>query len=106
NFNPNRFCACVECVFQQLLHHRSGPLHNFASSNLVGHSFRQYAYATHPWRFGASDLLTLASPSDDAWRIAQRATSWPTKKSTQIPNPIVAVITTAWNQGCPRQGRT
>src|SRR5882724_7980095 len=50
DLNSNGLRASVQRIFQQFLHDGSGPFHNFASSNLVGNSFRQYANTTHASR--------------------------------------------------------
>ena len=45
NSHPRR--ACVERILQQLLHHRSGPLHHFAGGDLIGHLVGKNADASH-----------------------------------------------------------
>src|SRR6267143_118584 len=47
HFDANGVRAGVQRVFEQLLHHRRGPLDNFARRDFIGHRFRQYAYAAH-----------------------------------------------------------
>ena len=45
DFDAHGIGAGVERVFEQLLHHRGGPLDHFAGGNAVGDGFRQYADA-------------------------------------------------------------
>ena len=47
DFDANGFRAGIERVFEQLLHHRRGPLDNFARRNFVRNGFGKYANAAH-----------------------------------------------------------
>jgi hypothetical protein len=50
--NPdlNRAGTGIDAVLDQFLHHRSGPLHNFASRDLAGDSFGKKFDPAH-WDF-------------------------------------------------------
>ena len=45
--NANPLGACIERIFQQLLHHRRRPLHHLAGSNLVRHLIGKNADVAH-----------------------------------------------------------
>ena len=45
DLDAHRSGAGIQRVFEQLLHHRGGPLDHFSGGDPVGHCFRQYADA-------------------------------------------------------------
>ena len=46
-FDANRLRTSVERVFEQLFHYRGRTFDNFARSDFICDSFRQYAYSAH-----------------------------------------------------------
>ncbi len=47
HFDANRARARIQRIFEQLLHHRRGPLDHFARRDLVRDSFRQVCVCAH-----------------------------------------------------------
>ena len=46
-FNADRIRACIQRIFQQLIHHRSRALHNLSCRDFIRQRLRQYAYPAH-----------------------------------------------------------
>ena len=47
HLDANAVRACVQRIFQQLLHHGSGPVHHLAGGDLVGDLVGKNADAAH-----------------------------------------------------------
>src|SRR5882724_12668021 len=70
DLDANRLCAGIQRILKQFFHDRSGPLHNFASCDLVGDSFRQYAYAAHRALCYSLLCSLRAIPSWSSWTLS------------------------------------
>src|SRR5216684_5346563 len=99
DFDANSVRACVQRIFEQLFHHRRGPLDNLARSDFVRYRFRQYAYAAH---FAPGpDLAVRSSPRAVGSRFpeVQGNTSNATTARTLSPIKIITVSTVISSHG-------